>query len=74
MESRRLNDWMQIFALVGVIVSLIFVGLEIRQSREIAIADIYQQRTALLLQDLTFANPSEAIAESVRKEREGESA
>ena len=41
MDSSRLNAWFQVAASVGVILSLIFVGLEIQQSREIAIADIY---------------------------------
>jgi len=50
MDSSRLNDWFQVAAAVGVILSLIFVGLEIQQSREIAIADIYQQRAALAIQ------------------------
>ena len=63
---------MQILASVGVILSLIFVGLQIQQSREIAIADIYQQRTALLLQQLSLVIPPEEIHKAWRKERAGE--
>ena len=59
MNSERLNHWMQFLASVGVILSLIFVGVQIQQSRDIAIADIYQQRTALLLQSWSFAVPVE---------------
>jgi len=32
---------------VAIIASLVFVGLELQQSRQIAIADVYQQRTAM---------------------------
>ena len=51
LDNSKLNDWLQLAASVGVILSLIFVGLEIKQSREIAIADIYQQRTAILIDE-----------------------
>ena len=72
MDSAKLNDWIQILTSVGVILSLIFVGLQIQQSREIAIADIYQQRTAILIQQLGFAWPPEIVHESRRKARAGE--
>ena len=72
MKSKALNDWMQLFASVGVILSLIFVGVQIRQSREIAIADIYQQRTALLLQNFSFAVPPETEYSAWMKDRAGE--
>jgi hypothetical protein len=49
-DSTKLNDWFQVAASVGVIISLVFVGLQIQQSREIAIADIYQQRAAMSIQ------------------------
>ena len=72
MNSEKLNDWIQIIASIGVILSLIFVGLQIQQSREIAIADIYQQRTELLLQNFDFAVPAETEFEAWMKERAGE--
>ena len=72
MDSSKLNDWMQIFGIFALIASLIFVGLQIQQSREIAIADIYQQRTAILIQQLGFGMPSEVVHESSRKARAGE--
>ena len=59
MNSKTLNNWMQFLASIGVILSLIFIGVQIQQSREIAIADIYQQRTALLLQHFSFSVPAE---------------
>ena len=40
--------------MAGIIASLVFVGLEMRQSRQIAVADIYQQKTALLIEVQQF--------------------
>jgi len=72
MDKSKLNDWLQLAASVGVILSLVFVGLEIQQSREIAIADIYQQKTAILIQQLSFGMPAERVFEAGRKSRLGE--
>jgi len=38
-DSARLNDWIQTVGIVAVVVSLVFVGQEIRQSRQIAQMD-----------------------------------
>jgi hypothetical protein len=45
-DSAKLNDWLQVIGLFGVIASLIFVGLQMKQDREIALSDAYQARTA----------------------------
>lgn len=62
--------WKGIAELIGVtaiVASLIFVGLELRQSRQIAIADIYQQRTSMLI-DLHAARlSSEPLALAMHK-------
>ncbi len=72
MNSESLNNWLQLLASVGVILSLIFVGVQIQQSREIAIADIYQQRTDLLLQNFSVAVPAETEFRAFMKNRSGE--
>lgn len=46
MNSQKLNDWLQIVGLFGVIGSLIFVGLQLRQTQAIALSETYQSRTA----------------------------
>jgi len=48
-KRQNINEWLQLGASVGVIMSLIFVGIEIQQSRQIAMADVYQQRAAMLI-------------------------
>ena len=44
MYSAKLSDWMQIFGMFAIVASLIFVGLQMKQSQEIAIASQYQSR------------------------------
>jgi hypothetical protein len=45
-NSEKINDWLQIAGLGGVIGSLIFVGLQLKQAQAIALSDVYQSRTA----------------------------
>jgi hypothetical protein len=47
MAANRIGAVPELLGMTGVIASLIFVGLEIKQSRDIAVADIYQQRSAM---------------------------
>jgi hypothetical protein len=46
MDSAKLNDWMQVVGIFAVVASLIFVGLQMRQTHEIALASQYQARSA----------------------------
>jgi hypothetical protein len=50
MNSLKFNDWIQLLGIAGLIASLVFVGLELKLSRELAAADAYQQRTALSIE------------------------
>lgn len=44
MEPSRLNSWMQVVGLFALVASLIFVGLQMQQTHEIALAGQYQAR------------------------------
>ena len=59
MDSAKLNDWLQVIGLFGVIASLIFVGLQMKQDREIALSVAEQSRTELTIELVTdwAANP-----------------
>ena len=46
MLPKELNDWLQVFGLFGVLGGLIFVGLQLKQSQEIAIASQYSDRAS----------------------------
>ena len=49
MKKMDFNDLIQIAAMGGIIASLIFVGMELRQSQRIALASQAQQRAAMLM-------------------------
>ena len=49
MDSAKINDWLQVIGLFGVIASLIFVGLQMKQDRDIALSAAYQARTEISL-------------------------
>ena len=44
MDTGKVNDWIQILGAAGIIASLVFVGMQLKQSQEIAIAAQYQAR------------------------------
>jgi hypothetical protein len=52
-DLMKTSGWkgsVEIVGIVAIVGSLIFVGLELQQSRQIAIADVFQQRAALAIQ------------------------
>ncbi len=53
MDSAKVNDWMQIIGIFALVASLIFVGLQMKQSQDIAIAGQYQGRTAQIIELLS---------------------
>ena len=44
MHSAKLNDWLQVIGLFALVASLIFVGLQMKQTDAIALSEIYQER------------------------------
>ncbi len=44
MDIAKINDWLQVLGIFGVIASLIFVGLQMKQAQEIALAQTYNAR------------------------------
>ena len=42
MNSEKLHDWLQVVGMAAIVVSLIFVGLQLRQSEDAARADMSQ--------------------------------
>ncbi len=53
MQSKPQRDWLQIIGQFGVIASLLFVGLQMKQEQEIALSTAYQARTATLVDFVT---------------------
>ena len=46
MDWAKINDWMQVVGIFAVVASLIFVGLQMKQAHEIALASQFQARSA----------------------------
>ena len=67
MESRPQRDWLQIIGQFGVVASLIFVGLQMRQDQEIALSAAYQARTATLIDFLTASAADEVVRSAMSK-------
>ena len=55
MDSAKLNDWLQVLGIFALVASLIFVGLQMRQDREIALSGIYQARAQMTV-DINLAS------------------
>ncbi len=67
MDSSKLSDWLQVVGLFGVIASLVFVGLQMKQDRQIALASTYQARTATLVESMNArAANTEALSAELR--------
>ena len=62
MDSAKLSDWMQVVGIFALIVSLAFVGLQMQQDRDIARAAIYQDRVAIMYENLNaFASDRDRV-------------
>jgi hypothetical protein len=44
-DTSRINEWLQVVGMFGVIGSLIFVGLQMKQTQQIALSGTYQSRS-----------------------------
>ena len=51
MNSAKLNDWMQVAGIFALVASLIFVGMQMKQEQEIAIASQYHDRATLAVEN-----------------------
>ncbi len=49
MDSAKLNDWMQVIGLFGVLGGLIFVGMQLRLDRQVAAADRVSQTQVAMM-------------------------
>jgi len=59
-KALKLNDWLQVIGMAAIVASLIFVGLQLKLSQEIAIAAQYQARSDSLREQFSAFLESEA--------------
>jgi len=57
----ELNGWLQVVATIGVIASIIFLGLELRQNSDLMKAQIYQSRAVIIQETFVAQQESEHI-------------
>ena len=69
MNFGRYEIFVQIVGVLGVIASLLFVGFEIKQSRDLAMADIYQQRTGMWVDIVLSRYSAEQYRTAMNKAR-----
>jgi hypothetical protein len=72
MDAGGTGRWAQAIGFIGVILSLLFVGFEIKQSRDIAEVEVYAQRAELDVMIRSQYIPSDKIFEIQKKEASGE--
>ena len=68
MSTSKLNEWLQVVGLFGVIASLIFVGLQMKQDREVAILAAYQARADTTV-EMTLAMATDPVLRSAYLKR-----
>jgi hypothetical protein len=67
MNSARISDWMQVVGIFALVASLVFVGMQMQQDREIARVMIYQSRASTLAEiSMAAASSPEAMSAAVK--------
>ena len=67
LDSAKLNDWMQVVGVFAVVASLIFVGLQMKQAQDIAVAAQYQERTASSIEAVSARSQIAAVKSEMAK-------
>ena len=63
MNTAKISDWLQVAGMFGVIGSLVFVGLQMKQAQEIALSSIYQARSdASVAMSMASTNSPEVLS------------
>ncbi len=69
MKNTNWKDIVELTGIAAVVASLIFVGLQMKQSHEIALAEIYQARTTMLVDwDNDMASNTLAMTAFIKSE------
>ena len=68
----KLREWLEIIGLFSVVASLVFVGLQMKQSHEIALSQASQARTAMSLETIVSTAENPLFVSAFSKGRRGE--
>ena len=67
MNSAKLNDWIQVIGIFALVSSLIFVGLQIKQTSDIALSQVSQARASNAAETImTMASNEHAMSAFVK--------
>lgn len=72
MDSAKLNDWAQVVGIFALVASLIFVGLQMKQTQEIALASAYQDRATSSIDRLVAEASSPENTSARAKAKQGD--
>jgi len=72
MDTAKLNDWMQVIGIFALVASLLFVGLQMQQSQEIAEAQTQQARTDATITMITSTAENPYFVSAAAKARAGQ--
>ena len=72
LNIKQLRDWLELAGIFGVILSLIFVGFQLKQDREIALSMAMQARTETTIQNIQELASNPILASALNKVERGE--
>ena len=70
-EMGKISDWLQVAGMFGVMASLVFVGLQMKQTQEIALSSIYQSRSDTTVEMTMAATNSPDVLSVLTKSYSG---
>ena len=70
-DAAKINDWLQVIGMFGVIASLVFVGLQMKQTQEIALSSIYQSRSDTTVEQSMATTGSPELLNALSKNYSG---
>ena len=71
MTSNKVREWLEIVGLFSVVASLVFVGLQLKQSQDIALSQASQARTAMSIETVISTTENPNYISAVAKARSG---
>jgi len=71
MTSNKVREWLEIVGLFSVVASLVFVGLQLKQSQDIALSQASQARTAMSIGTVISTTENPNYISAVAKGRNG---
>ena len=66
-DTARINEWLQVVGIFAVVGSLVFVGLQMKQTHEIALSSIYQSRSDTTVEQTMAATGSPELLTALAK-------